>query len=417
MTAGQVLIVDDDTALLQALSETLHLRMPDVAVDASESGPAALELLRVSDYDAIVADIKMPGMDGLELLSQIHQLRPDTPTLLMTGHGEHDLAVQALRCGAYDYVQKPMDRDYFLGSLSHAIERRRLSRKVAEHRQGLEKHSKELEEYLEERTRELRELYRREALARAELQESNAALEEARKRRTELVSIIAHELATPLSTLRGYAELLTRSGVKPALRERAKTIVLSETSRMERLVQDLVAGTDDNPAGLPLQLDRCDLAAVVREQVEIASARSRRHRLVLEAPETLECTCDRGRVAQVMANLLSNAVKHTPRGDIHVDLWRESRNAVLRVRDAGPGIPAESLSVIFEPHTRLHSPALKARAQRTPGDAGMGLSIARDIVEAHGGRIWAESDPGNGATFSVSLPLKPRRAGSRTRGG
>src|SRR5438477_10442717 len=131
MKAASVLIVDDDTALLEALSEALQLRMPNLAVETSDSAPAALELISRTDYDAIVADIKMPVMDGLELLVRIRELRPDTPTVLITGHGEHELAVQALRCGAQDYVQKPIDRDYFVGALRHAIETHGLSRNVA----------------------------------------------------------------------------------------------------------------------------------------------------------------------------------------------------------------------------------------------------------------------------------------------
>ena len=130
----------------------------------------------------MIADIKMPGMDGLQLLGRIRDLRPETPTLLITGHGEHDLAVQALRGGAHDYVQKPIDRDYFVGSLSHAIEKRRLSRKVNAAQAKSAEALRELEECLEERTHELRELYRREALARAELQKSNTELETARRR-------------------------------------------------------------------------------------------------------------------------------------------------------------------------------------------------------------------------------------------
>src|SRR2546423_449901 len=99
MTGARVLIVDDDPALLQALSEALQLRMRSLAVETSDSATAAVELISGTDYDAIVADIKMPGMDGMELLSRIRDVRPDTPTLLITGHGEHELAVQALRGG------------------------------------------------------------------------------------------------------------------------------------------------------------------------------------------------------------------------------------------------------------------------------------------------------------------------------
>src|ERR671921_333313 len=128
MTSGQVLIVDDDPALLQALPETLRLRIEGLDVDTSESALAALERIAATDYDAIVADIKMPGMDGLELLSEIKRVRPDTPTMLITGHGDHDLAVQALRRGAFDYVTKPIDRQYFASSLGRAISCHRLSR-------------------------------------------------------------------------------------------------------------------------------------------------------------------------------------------------------------------------------------------------------------------------------------------------
>ncbi len=94
MDNGRILLVDDDTALLQALSQAVSLRMTDVQVDTSDSALQALDLIKAQDYDAIVSDIKMPGMDGLTLLSRIQQVRPETPTLLITGHGEHDLAVQ-----------------------------------------------------------------------------------------------------------------------------------------------------------------------------------------------------------------------------------------------------------------------------------------------------------------------------------
>jgi PAS domain S-box-containing protein len=140
-----VLIVDDDPALLEALPEALRLRMSELLVETCDSAPNALAKIAVADYDAIVTDIKMPGMDGLALLDEIRKVRPETPTLLITGHGEHDLAIQALRRGAYDYIQKPIDREYFTVSLSRAIERRSLSRRIELQRLELERHSHVLE--------------------------------------------------------------------------------------------------------------------------------------------------------------------------------------------------------------------------------------------------------------------------------
>src|SRR5438067_1372128 len=157
MTQACVLIVDDDVALLQALPETVRLRMDGVVVDTADSGVVALTRLDARDYDAIVTDIKMPGMDGLALLAEIRTRRPDTPTLMITGHGEHDLVVDALRGGAYDFIQKPIDRDYLVAVLRRAIEMREVSRRVKQQQLALERHVNELEVIVEERTRELRQ--------------------------------------------------------------------------------------------------------------------------------------------------------------------------------------------------------------------------------------------------------------------
>ena len=142
---ARILLVDDDEALLEALPEALQLRMEGIEIDTADGGLKALERIRQVDYDAIVSDIKMPGMDGLALLTAARELRPGTPILLITGHGEHDLAVQALRGGAYDFVQKPIDRDYFVASLERAIRMRRLDRQVADQQALLEQHARVLE--------------------------------------------------------------------------------------------------------------------------------------------------------------------------------------------------------------------------------------------------------------------------------
>jgi len=157
MSQSRVLIVDDDLDLLQALPQALRLRMDGLTVDTADSAAAALDQIGARDYDAIVTDIKMPGMDGLALLAEIRTHRPDTPTLMITGHGEHDLVVHALRGGAFDFIEKPIDRDYFVASLVRATQMRELSRRAKEQQVVLERHLNELEAIVEERTRDLRE--------------------------------------------------------------------------------------------------------------------------------------------------------------------------------------------------------------------------------------------------------------------
>jgi two-component system, sensor histidine kinase and response regulator len=156
MTSLSVLIVDDDLALLEALPEALRLRMGGVTVETAESAATALDRIAEKEYDAIVTDIKMPGMDGLELLDEIRTRRPDTPTLIITGHGENDLVVHALRGGARDFIQKPIDRDYFVAALYRAIREHVANRQVREKQVALASWAEELERVVEKLEGELR---------------------------------------------------------------------------------------------------------------------------------------------------------------------------------------------------------------------------------------------------------------------
>ena len=145
MSEERILIVDDDPALLEALPQALWLRMEGLQIDTCDSAFAALEKIEEIDYDAIVTDIKMPGMDGIALLREITKARPSTPTLLITGHGERELTVEALRAGAYDFIQKPIERDYLVAALTRAFEQRRLARELAEQNVALLRHARVLE--------------------------------------------------------------------------------------------------------------------------------------------------------------------------------------------------------------------------------------------------------------------------------
>jgi PAS domain S-box-containing protein len=177
--SSRILIVDDDAVTLQGLATMVETRMPmeQVTVETCQSAEVALERIGAADYDAIVSDIKMPGMDGFTLMEKVLELRPTTPTLLITGHADRDLGVRALNAGAYAFIQKPIDRDFFVAWLKRAIQLRHLNRIV-------EQQSLNLEGLVEERTAEL-------GLKNKELQKTLDELRQAEQAKAYLAAIVA----------------------------------------------------------------------------------------------------------------------------------------------------------------------------------------------------------------------------------
>ncbi|HLI87608.1 MAG TPA: hybrid sensor histidine kinase/response regulator [Ktedonobacteraceae bacterium] len=381
---GWVLIVDDDPALLQALPQAIALRLQNIRVDTADSAQAALERIRANDYDAIVSDIKMPGMDGLALLAKVHELRPETPTLLITGHGDHNLAIQALRGGAYDFIQKPIDRDYFVAALSRAVQTHQLRLRVAEQQRALEQHARSLEVAVQERTREL--------------VEANAA-------KDEFLSMASHELKTPLSSLKGMTQLLHRRLERAGSPEVASLVSMENSiRRMEVLVNDLLSVSLIETGMFTLQCERCEMRDLCRRLVDeyLAGTNPAPH-IILELPEEpVEAEIDVARIGQVIINLLANARKYSSvNAPIRLELNATEQECVVSVSDTGVGIPPEVLPHIFERFYRV--PGIEVQTGSSIG-LGLGLYISSQIVQRHGGRIDVESTPGNGSTFSVVLP-------------
>src|SRR5258708_20476773 len=149
MSEPYILLVDDDTALLQALPHTVALRIHGVNVDTADSASEALTQIQLHDYDAIVSDIRMPGMDGLELLARIREIRPETPTLLITGHADAGLLIEAMRTGAYAFIQNPPHPISFVAALHRAMQTRQLQRQVHEQQELLQSYAHLLEKLVE----------------------------------------------------------------------------------------------------------------------------------------------------------------------------------------------------------------------------------------------------------------------------
>jgi signal transduction histidine kinase len=380
-----ILIVDDDPALLQALPHTLALRISGVQADTSASAQGALELIEAHDYDVIISDIKMPGMDGLALLAQIQALRPETPTLLITGHGEHQLAIQALRGGAYDYIQKPLDRDDLVASLQRALQTHQLRRQVKALLLSLELHALSLERLVQQRTRELTE--------------ANAA-------KDTFLSMASHELETPLSSLKSRVQLLQRQLAHNTALE-VVSIGLSDMERsigrMEGLVQDLLDASLIETNRFVLHRKRCDLVELCRHLIDEFTTGAGPMRTFEALGDPVEAEVDAERMSLVILNLLLHARTSSPKGSpITLTLQQIGYEATLSVRDRGGGIPAELLSHMFEQYYRV--PGSEVQDGSSSG-MGLGLSITRKLVERHGGHLDVQSSPGQGSVFCIVLPL------------
>jgi signal transduction histidine kinase len=214
----------------------------------------------------------------------------------------------------------------------------------------------------------------------------------------EFAAMVTHELKNPLQPIQGYAQMMQR---RSAYSEQAVTTIIRQAKRLERLIDDLLDVSRLDAGRLTLAPEWVDLGALVESSAAQAQATTHLHTIHVEvAHEPLRGQWDRDRLEQVLQNLLSNAVKYSPEGGrVLVRAEQRGTEAVVSVTDQGPGVAPEDIARLFQRFSRLES----AVASSVKG-LGLGLYISRRLVEAHGGRIWAESS-GSGATFAFALPL------------
>jgi PAS domain S-box-containing protein len=237
----------------------------------------------------------------------------------------------------------------------------------------------------------------------SERRRAEDALREADRRKDEFLAMLAHELRNPLAPIRNGLHLMRASAPGSEAAEQARAMMERQLAQLIRLVDDLLEVARISSGKIELKRTPMDLAAALASAVETSrpALEAARHRLDVNVPAApLAVEGDLVRLAQVIANLLNNAAKYTdPGGRITLAARREGGEAVVSVRDNGSGIPAELLPRLFD----MFAQADRARAQ---GGLGIGLALARRLVELHGGRIEARSDgPGQGAEFLVRLPL------------
>ncbi|MGN6429788.1 MAG: ATP-binding protein [Gaiellaceae bacterium] len=236
--------------------------------------------------------------------------------------------------------------------------------------------------------------------SRRELEEQNQRLRESERAKSELVSVVAHELRTPLASVIGFTSVLLHRDVTAEQRREYLGIIEAQARRLGALVNDFLDVQRLEEGKLSISKELVDMGSVVREQTELFAGQSPKHLLDVSLPPTpLPVHGDSNRLAQVVANLLSNAIKYSPQGGVvHVEGLRKNGVVRVSVRDEGVGIPKELQREIFGKFVRGHATAAGIEG------SGLGLAISRSLVEAHGGSIDFESSNGQGSTFWFEIP-------------
>ena len=226
---------------------------------------------------------------------------------------------------------------------------------------------------------------------------------EADEIKSTFISVISHELKTPVALIKGYADTLLRSDAcwEPDMMQESLTVIVEEADRLNQLIDDLLDASRLQAGALPFEMDQVALGALAERVADRFRTQTQIHEIVVRFPPDLPVVGgDPGRLEQVLNNLVSNAIKYSPDGaTIEISGRATPDDVIVTVSDQGVGIPVEEQTRVFERFFR----GLRERHQKTPG-AGLGLYLAKAIVEAHAGRIWVESNPGEGAAFSFSIP-------------
>jgi signal transduction histidine kinase len=235
----------------------------------------------------------------------------------------------------------------------------------------------------------------------------NEELQRLNKAKSDFVSIVAHEFRTPLTGIQGFSEIIRDYELTMEEAREYAADINADAKRLTRMINSQLDLDRLQSGQIDLETERLQLNDVVTAVVDLTRTTEPDHRVALDLDPALEPVIgDRDRLIQIVTNLLNNAVKYSPDGGAVLLSTRcEGHQIHLAIKDHGVGIPAPALERIFEPYTRIET----GPGGRVAG-TGLGLPIVRQIVTLHGGRVWAESEPGKGSTFHVTLPVDPAKA-------
>ncbi len=359
----RVLVADDSTSFRGFIRKQLQLQMFQVL--EAQNGRQALKLYEKNpDIALAIVDYEMPEMDGLELTRSLRRMSSQVELVIIgvSARVSTPLSALFLKSGANDFLHKPFMEEEFNCRVLQNVE-------TMEMVKALRRHDKE---------------------------------------RTKFLGIVAHDLRTPINGINGFVQLLLSEGAGGLSDDQRELldIIQTATGNMLGMVNDLLDISVIHSGRLDLRISRFDLGALIRERVRIQNIAAAAKEIVIsvDLQEAPPVKGDAERVAQMVDNLLSNAIKYSPLGaDVLVTLSRDKHSAHVVVRDKGPGISQENQKRLFRSFVRTG-----AIPTGDESSVGLGLMIVRNIVEAHKGRVWVESELGHGAEFHFTLPVSEK---------
>jgi signal transduction histidine kinase len=386
LSAARILVADDNADMRSYVRELLE---PHYAVEVVPDGEAALASARRSPPDLIVSDVMMPRMDGFELVRKLRaepQLR-EVPTILLSARAGEEAMIEGLQAMADDYLVKPFSARELLARVAGQLQLARLRRGARAREQAL---------------RHEAEVLLNEAL------QARIALETADRQKNEFLAMLAHELRNPLAPIRNAGEILSRTLPPNSPTHAAIAMVKRQVTQWTRLVDDLLDVSRITQGRVELKREPLDLATVINHAVETVEPlfRERQHEVsIVSSYRALHVNGDLTRLVQSIVNILTNAAKYTdPGGKIELQTRAEGDYALVEVSDNGTGISPDLLPRVFELFVQGDR-----TLDRSLGGLGIGLSVAKQLIEMHGGKVTAVSPGlGRGSTFRLWLPLIER---------
>ncbi|MGH8346660.1 MAG: hybrid sensor histidine kinase/response regulator [Pseudomonas sp.] len=388
---AKLLIVDDLPENLLALEALI--KREDRIVYKALSADEALSLLLQHEFAMAILDVQMPGMNGFELAELMRgtEKTRNIPIVFVSAAGrERNYAFKGYESGAVDFLHKPLDIHAVKSKVNVFVDLYRQSKAMQEQVLALEQSRREQEALLEQ------------------LQSTRLELEQAVRMRDDFMSIVAHEVRTPLNGLILETQLrkmhLARNNAAAFTLDKMHAMVDRDERQIKsliRLIEDMLDVSRIRTGKLSIRPTRFDLSTLVRDLLHNFSRQidAAETSVTLDAEQPVIGNWDEFRIEQVISNLLTNALRYGANSPVSVKVYSEGSTALVDVRDQGIGISEENQQRIFQQFERIS-------ARHSVAGLGLGLFISEQIVTAHGGTITVQSRIGEGALFRVCLPLQ-----------